>query len=59
VTGDGARRQALATVERLLREGRAVLVLGPTGIGKTTLLAEVAGRLAASGRHVVTSSQPI
>ncbi len=43
------RREVLATVEALLRQGQTVLLHGPVGIGKTTLLAALKGRARAAG----------
>jgi len=47
---DGARsRTVLDGVDLALRPGRAVALVGPSGVGKTTLLATAAGLLPAAG----------
>ncbi len=59
-TGHEAFGSGLAALDRVLGEGfvpgAAILVGGEPGIGKSTLLLQVAGLVAASGRSVVYAS---
>jgi DNA-binding CsgD family transcriptional regulator len=49
----GRDREIAAALHALDAGARLVSIHGPTGVGKSRLLAEIAGRLAATGRHTV------